>query len=393
MGGSAAKTVDAWGLALVKSLESAKGPIAAFAFLIGTAACGGGGGDPTVTAAADSNVLQQFSIAGLAADPTGGAWLLEGSEHGLVLNRFDESAGLVEVGPLPEWDAVDTFALADGGLAVVGVRCEPVAECDATVSEAVFVSEGGEIGSPVIFTTREGGGPNESDAARIVGQEGGLVWINNFDGQLVALDGDGSIREQLLAAGDPCVIDDRLFTLSNGSEEADNEDPVSISPTADPNNPSVFETLGREQEAFVSAENGLVEAPSNAIGQCIAGGFETFVSGSTESRRWAPGRGWFEVSRALDPEDPRSTHAVGSGRDEFIVDSEGSLLMRGESDWESTSVSFANERVKAGPPLVLLADRSDSVVIGCMSTPSDEPETYSLECHEGVTQRAKPQVP
>lgn len=348
------------------------------------ASCGSDEGESGVSTAPDGAILEQFLIAGIGADPNGGAWLLEQTDGGVAVNRFDSTEGLREVARLPTWDGLDTHVLSDGRLAAVGVRCEPVVKCDATLSEIVFVSADGRTTEPATLSTRDIGGPSESDVARVVGQTAGRVWVHDFNGQLVGLSDEGRVEQQIEPAGELCVVGDRLYQFSTDLPDASIDEPVVVLPTADPENPTTISVAVLDDSGFAAMRTETANAPSNSVGKCTADGFETYVSGDTSSMRWTPENGWAEVERALDPETVRSTHAIGSRGDEFIVDASGTLLVRGKGAvWQATPISFATTRADKFPPLVLFADGAGGSLVACLSVEQDEPERYALECREG----------
>lgn len=361
-----------------------RGTLALLAISAVVAGCGSGDDATQLSAAGDAAVLEQFLIAGIGADPTGGAWLLEQTDDGLVVNRFDGADGLRAVSELPTWESLDTHVLSDGRLAAVGVRCEPVGKCDATLSEIVFVSADGQTTDPTTLSVRDVGGPTESDVARVVGQAGDLLWVHDFNGQLLGLGEDGAVEQQVEPEGELCVADDRLYQFSTDRPDAPVDEPVEVSPTSDPEKPLAIAVAVFDGPGFVSTPTESVDAPSNSLGQCTVDGFETYVSGDTASMRWTPQNGWEAVERALDPEAVRSTHALGTRGDEFIVDGSGTLLARGSSaDWQATPISFATTRTDKAPPLVLFADRAGDSLVACLSVEQSEPDRYALECHEG----------
>ncbi|MEO7572831.1 MAG: hypothetical protein ABIX10_10370 [Acidimicrobiales bacterium] len=318
-------------------------------------------------------VLEEFQLADIAADPAGGGWLLEDVNGQMVVNHLDEEGELVKGAELPSsWGDTEMLGLADGRLAAVGVRCEPVEECRGSVVELAWVSADGRVSDPRVISTREA--PPEDVSPRIGGSAVGLFWLSAH-GDLFAVGDDGSVEQRSEGVGHPCVVDDGVYVLSESGR------PETANPTADPEHPVTYSVSTVTDGKVAVVQSGSFEGPSNSLAGCVGSGFETYVSTKTESSRWTPSKGWFEVERALDPAAPRSTHALGMRGDDFIVDEAGSLVRRNEvAAWESTGITFDAAGSDDRPPLVLFADRSGDAVIGCVSI---DASGHALECHAG----------
>ena len=256
---------------------------------------------------------------------------------------------------------------------MIGVRCEPVPDCPGTVREIAWVSTVGEVSPAATITSQDGVRPDDL-SMRIVGYADGVLWLSTDEG-LLAIDDEGQVQQRIDDDGAPCLIDEGLYWLS----ESGRSDVAT--PTADPENPVTYSVAALVDGKIEEVEGERFEGPSNSIGQCTPSGFEIYVSTMTESSRWTPTRGWFDVGRALDPVAPRSTHAAGILGGEFIVDEAGSLLTRNEAaKWQPTDISFESMRANNQPPLVLFADRSGDAVVACMQI---APSQYDVECHVG----------
>ena len=155
------------------------------------------------------------------------------------------------------------------------------------------------------ISSRAGERPDELPM-RIVGYADGLLWLATAEG-LLGIDDEGQIQQRPEGDGGPCVIDDGLYWVSESGRSD-----VAM-PTADPENPVTYSVAALVDGKIEAVEDGRFEGPSNSIGRCTPSGFEIDVgTRSTESSRWTPTTGWFDVERELDrdrtPLDPCARH-------------------------------------------------------------------------------------
>lgn len=314
----------------------------------------------------------------MVADPTGGGWILENASDGeaMALGRIGADGSLVRVGALP-WMAGSFLGLEDGRLAVGVVRCEPIDECATTVSELIIIEATGQVSSSTLVSRRDGGGPDESDAVRLVGEVGSSIWVHTFDPQFVRVSANGDVAEEVRARGAPCIVSGEFHTLT----VVEGEQTAEVSPTSDPAHPDRYTVRRAAHGALVSVEGGTVDAPSNSIGECIGDAFETYATRDQPSNYWTLDDGWTTQRRGPEPEQPRSNHAFGSGHHEFVVDGTGTLLIRVTGQWTPTPIRFDTPTSRNEPPRQLLADRSHDALVACLTQPGGTTSERSVpEC-------------
>lgn len=343
-------------------------------------------GDDSALLSSDGNgeVLDEFEIAGLGADPTGGSWVLGRANSGLVAHRFSEGDGLTPVSNLSDWTGLDMHVLDNGQLAVVGVRCSDSPRCEGALSEIVLVSSDGVTSEPNALTTRQEGGPQEdTDVPLIIGEVDDLLWVHDFTGDLVAVNSSGEIEHRIpRPAGALCAADGQLYMFSSSGQRPPTDEVVDY-PPPDPVDPPTIEVSVFNGEAFEPMSGHTVEVPSGAVGRCTPDGYEMSGHGEVIATRWTRSAGWSEDQSEQSPSRSRSTNALGSRADEFVVDGNGRLLMRDlQGAWKDTPIVFSAIREDDQPPLPLFADHAAGSLLACMSIGAEDAGSHGLECHE-----------
>ena len=313
----------------------------------------------------------------IVADPAGGGWLIErptATDEAASVHRVDEDGAVSSGSALPPWDSIAGFGTSDGQLLLAGVRCERLDPCDQTIAEFTLGST--ESRDQFARFPLHEGAPYDSDGVRIIGEQEGSFWIAGVGTEIILLNRQGTVAAEAPAVGDPCLLDGRLFTLTEPSTDHESDEPRSVTPGSDAGR--VLTVMAYEGGKFTPVANGETEANVSTIARCTSEGFEVSSSVEQSMLKWDTTTGWHAVERGDEPKQSASSHALGSRLDEYVVDESGQLLRRMDGAWRPTTIIFEATRTLESPPLALFVDSAASSVLACVGS-----EQGSLECASG----------
>ncbi len=302
-----------------------------------------------------------IEVSRAAADPTGGGWLL-GSADGetYTVHHVAEDGGFEQVAVVPDGQYFDLLALPDGRLALGGARCDD--DCEATVTEVVFIERDGDIHASEELTRVDGNllaDPEYSPDIRIVGEVDGSIWLRASGLRRVSPDGD--VEQELDVEGAACVIDGELYELHVSLNHANTVD------TTDPIRPDRYTVSRLSGSELVPVDR--LDAPAGSWGADCAGD-ELQVNGSVRRRHyWDPADAW-TVGHWVDDPNPAGAMSVHTSDGHvLVVDANGTVMVRRRGQWVDTAL-----RHDLDPELgrqYHAADLSRGALVSCIAPDRD----------------------
>lgn len=292
--------------------------------------------------------------------------VVAGPVSGYVVDRSDpkqarlyvigESEPTVEDFPTLTGMAATFFA---DQLVVGGVRCADES-CETTVAEFVFAEADGSVRT-VVEADEHPGAPESGDALVIIGSTDDTLWALGLRGQLLEIASDGKIVEHSTVQGEPCLIDDRLFTLAENASADEGVPHIDASEET----AKRFEVLELVGAVSRPVPDGTLdyEGPL-AYGFCADNSFE--IGNSARTHAWTAKAGWTDIN----VDASAKSQATSSTHRSFYLADDGSLMRRAGEQDEPTGIEFSSATAdsKDQAPPALFVDDSGGGLLACIGT-------------------------
>jgi hypothetical protein len=273
-----------------------------------------------------------------------------------------------KVGELPSLRSLDTVALADG-FAVAGFTCsedEPDGGCRSPRVEMTVIAEDGSARRPIVVASRSE--PlDDGDGLSIVGADGDTVWISSGLG-LFEVDESGRALQLPAADGELCALDGVLYSaidLDGTSTTAPGRPPMSGPEDGSGHRLAVLALKDGEWRQVAGSER----APGSAsveIVSCQPEGIEAtdLRTGQLEAT-WTADATWHPSGPSVPPDSV----APNPGTTRYVQQPDGHVLVRDvDGAYRPSSLTLPNLARAGQPPPMLVADKSASVLVACVTS-------------------------
>lgn len=198
------------------------------------------------------------------------------------------------------------------------------------------------------------------------------LWVYSFDGSLVAVDGDGRVRERVpVPEGEPCTVNGQLLALVEPNRPPPPMvnakgfgSPLVIDPRRDASLSFVVRAWDGAQWTDVEGSrwSGLVSQATVAL--CTATGF--LLEERTPIASWTPVEGWRQATPTTPPL-PLSPSPVRTSIHRQYRLAGSVVQVREGFNWRATAARFDAINTGSRPP-ILTVDDAGNLLIACVRT-------------------------